>query len=263
MRHTDSPVKYAKLAHPRLFDALPRLRLFAHLKSLREQHGVIWIASPPGAGKTTLAASYLAAHAPDSVWYQIDEGDADPAGFFFYLAESVNGSRTGLPWLAPELSADIPRFARLFFREYFARLPAGAVLVFDNIQEFDWDGAGQLLEIAFSEVPEGITILALSREAPPARLARLELSGRIATLGWNDMRLDSGEAVALAQLDPAAQANGQAWLERIDGWAAGIVMLRELSVNYLYDASYRTDFHSRSGGSASIGQSSRPPAGWQ
>jgi ATP/maltotriose-dependent transcriptional regulator MalT len=75
-------LKYANLAHPAFLDALLRLRLFAHLKSLREQHGVIWIASPPGAGKTTLAASYLAAHAPDSVWYQIDEGDADPAGFF-------------------------------------------------------------------------------------------------------------------------------------------------------------------------------------
>lgn len=224
------PVKYAKLAHPRLFDALPRESLFARLDTMRNDHAVIWIASPPGAGKTTLAAGYVAARALSSVWCQIDAGDADPATFFFFLAESVRGTGAALPWLAPELSGDIPRFARLFFREYYARLPAGAVLVFDNIQEFDWEDCGELMEIAFSEVPEGITVLALSRDMPPPRLARLELAGRIATLGWDAMRLTMEEALALAQLDDSA--GSRAWLERIDGWAAGVVMLREHIAQY-------------------------------
>lgn len=40
---------------------------------------------PPGAGKTTLAASYLDSQKRPLLWYQLDEGDADAATFFHYL----------------------------------------------------------------------------------------------------------------------------------------------------------------------------------
>ncbi|HYD79874.1 MAG TPA: BTAD domain-containing putative transcriptional regulator [Paucimonas sp.] len=227
MRQSDLPVKYAKLSHPRVHDALPRPRLFRQLDSMRGQHAVTWLAAPPGAGKTTVAASYIVANRLDSVWFQIDQGDEDPATFFYFLAEAVRDSRPALPWLAQELANDVPRFARLFFRQFFARLPADTVVVFDNIQEFDWDDSGDLMEIAFGEVPEGITIFALSRDPPPPRLARLELQGRLATLDWRELRFDADEARALAKLEGAGDQNSLAWLDRIDGWAAGIIMLRE------------------------------------
>ncbi|MES2784851.1 MAG: BTAD domain-containing putative transcriptional regulator [Pseudomonadota bacterium] len=218
-------MKYAKLAHPRLFDALPRPRLFARIDALRSAHPVIWVASPPGAGKTTLIASYLSGTRAASTWYQVDEGDADPATLFFFLGQTVRHLGQPLPYLAPELERDLPRFARMFFREYFARLSDRAVVVLDNAQAFDWERQGHLLEIAFAEVPEGVTVIALSRDAPPARLARLELSGRIGVIGWPEVRLDDSEARQLAQLDKDTADSGD-WLHRIDGWAAGVVMLR-------------------------------------
>jgi ATP/maltotriose-dependent transcriptional regulator MalT len=46
---------------------------------------VIWIAGPAGCGKTTLVSSYLEARGIPCLWDQIDQGDADPATFFYYL----------------------------------------------------------------------------------------------------------------------------------------------------------------------------------
>lgn len=222
------PVRYAKLVRPRVHDALPRPRLYALLDALRATSAVIWITAPPGSGKTTLAASYLAERAPSAaLWYQVDQADSDPATLLYYLRKAIAASAP-VPLQESELGNGDERagFTRLFFRDFYNCLPAGAVLVFDNLHELDAGEGGQLLEIAFSEVPADVTIIALSRAAPPARLARIELSGRLHTIGWDQIRLNQDEAQQLAGVGPGD--SGGAWLELVDGWAAGLVMLRNL-----------------------------------
>jgi LuxR family maltose regulon positive regulatory protein len=225
---SQAQTKYAKLARPRLYDALPRHRLFTLIDQLRQAHSVLWIASPPGAGKTTLAASYLTAvNAPD-IWCQIDQGDTDPSTLFFFLSEAIRDAGPLPLGLPPEVPGDAARIQRMFFRNFYAKLPPGGVIVLDNLHEFDWDSCGQLMEYAFAEVPSGITVLALSRDALPARLARMEMDGRLGVIGWNELRFDDEEVRALTQLGGDAGAIDQQWLDRVDGWAAGVVMLRTL-----------------------------------
>lgn len=219
--------QYAKLTPPTLEDPLRRERLFALLDALRRKFPVIWLTAPPGAGKTTLAASYLACAAAPPVWYRLDPDDADPSCLFYFLAQALPGVTLALPRLPPMPPADLRRCARLFFRDFYARLPAGSTLVLDNAHEFDWEQAGDLLEIAFNEIPPGRTLLALSRDPPPSRLARLQLEELLTVLGWEELRFNRGEARALARSEGAREPHGPEWPEQAEGWAAGIVMLRD------------------------------------
>ena len=62
--------------HPRRIHL--RTRLFGMLNDAKDVP-CIWICGPPGAGKTTLAASYCDYTENTTLWYQVDEGAGDIA----------------------------------------------------------------------------------------------------------------------------------------------------------------------------------------
>ncbi|HEX8615618.1 MAG TPA: BTAD domain-containing putative transcriptional regulator [Telluria sp.] len=221
---------YAKLTLPRLYEPLQRTRLFALVDRLRARHAALWIAAPPGAGKTTLAASYASQCKAPVLWCQLDQGDADPATLFFFLADALRSIDAAIPspWQAPQVAADAAQQARLFFRQLYAHLPQGALVVFDNAQEVDWHSAGFLLDAACAEVPAGVTLLAVSREAPPPCLARMELDGRLGLIDPDALRLDASEVRALVQGGDVADPEVVQWLDLVDGWAAGVALLRSV-----------------------------------
>src|SRR5437016_10380110 len=177
----------AKLTRPKLYDALPRPRLFSLLDEAATRP-IVWVCAPPGSGKTTLVASYLKARDLRHVWYQADIGDTDPATFVHYMrtaAMQIAGrAAAALPVYSPEPEQNLARFARSFFRDFFSVLPQPCAVVFDNFQEMHVQPEGR---IAFAqgleEIPEGVTLIVISRTAPPPEFARPVASRRLARLG--------------------------------------------------------------------------------
>ena len=222
----------AKLTRPRLHKAVARERLFALLDEARSHKPAICVVGPPGAGKTTLVASWLDARGIKGIWYQVDPGDAELATFFYYLGEAARPfTRKGqrpLPALTPEYLHDVEGFSRRFFRELFSRLPDGAVLVLDNYQEISGEKTfHRLIAQAAEDVPVGITLIAISRRDPPDCYARLIANENVQLVDWDDLQLTFEETRLIVEAKGAVGSLEE--IERLHqqsgGWAAGLTLI--------------------------------------
>lgn len=215
----------AKLLPPSLSRVVSRPRVAERIaQSLNASS--CWLSAPAGYGKTTAVVDYLSRHAGRVVWYRIDEGDQDVASFFHYLSLALGDPAAPLPLFGPEYAEHPQAFARRFFRTWFAALPAGAILVLDDLQDADSEAFHAILNVLFQELPAQVTCICLSRTLPPADLQTFLLAGRLRVLSQDVLQFSEAEARAL--IEDRQPGQGAALpIEQARGWAAGLMLLAE------------------------------------
>jgi ATP/maltotriose-dependent transcriptional regulator MalT/DNA-binding SARP family transcriptional activator len=209
---------------------LARERVFGLLEGTKGVRWT-WITAPAGAGKTSLASSWIESRRSPCLWYQIDAGDADPASFFHYLIEYATGFGRQLPGLAPltpEFMPGLETYARRFFEKLFGLHDEGFVVVLDNLHELPADAPviGRVLCPLMQSLPAHSRLLCLSRQSVPPALSDLATTPGFQHLGWEDVCLTQAEAIAFGNVMGDAAPDVVARCNRsMRGWIAGLKLL--------------------------------------
>jgi LuxR family transcriptional regulator, maltose regulon positive regulatory protein len=209
------------VARPRLIDRLSR----------GAESALTLVSAPPGFGKTSLLADWLAAAGVDercTAWLSLDQRDNDPALFWTYLVAALKTAVPGVGGSAlsllesPQPPMDIVRATLI---NDLGATSSDVVVVLDDYHVIEardvLDGMAFLVE----HLPPQIHLVIASRADPALPLARLRGRGELIEIRAADLRFTPEEAAAYLNgvmgLGLTA-ADVTALEDRTEGWIAAL-----------------------------------------
>jgi LuxR family maltose regulon positive regulatory protein len=209
------------------FIARPRL-----LQRIAEgtEASVVLLAAPPGYGKTSLLLEWASAGAQRFAWVALEPRHDDPRAL---LESLVLALRALEPQTEPQAQPRADRAAaaagastlpRLL--DTIAALPAGTVLVLDDVQLLRSPESLAVLSRAAQSMPAQTRLALASRTAPAIGLGRLRAHHAVLDIGVRDLALDAEESrrVLLATCPALGEAELERLVRRAEGWPAGLYL---------------------------------------
>jgi LuxR family transcriptional regulator, maltose regulon positive regulatory protein len=227
-------VSFAPLLATKLHVPRPRRALVSRPRLLQQldegfERPLTLLVAPPGFGKTTLIAEWIAQSGHRAAWLSLDPGDNDPSRFWNYVIAALETLEPGIGQSALAL-LDAPQAASMetiltALINAVAACPEEFSLVLDDYHVIESDQIHEAIAFLLSHTPAPMHLILTTRSDPLLPLARLRARDDMVELRAADLRFNSMEAERFFEtgmqlsLGPAEVA---ALEERTEGWIAGL-----------------------------------------
>jgi LuxR family maltose regulon positive regulatory protein len=186
------------------------------------------VSAPPGFGKTTLVAEWLAQAHVDAAWLSLDHGDNHQA-FWSYLVAALQTVQPGIGESTAVLlqSPRPPPIESLLagLLNELNALTRDLVLVLDDYHVIDDRAIQAGMAFLLDHLPPQLHLVLVSRADPPLPLARLRARGELVEIRAADLRFSPDEAMAYfndAMGLHLTSADVAALEARTEGWIAAL-----------------------------------------
>jgi LuxR family transcriptional regulator, maltose regulon positive regulatory protein len=214
-RHADRRFSVPGLPRP----LVRRDRLESQLRDTARRQ-ITLVSGLPGAGKTTLVASWLRAADHPAAWLSLDARHNEPGR----LARAVLRALAAVS-AAPEPPARRRRsYTRLLDEALDAMTDGQSILVLDDVHELRSADALAALGHLLDRSPAPLSLVLCARADPPVALGRLRLDGRLGEIRNADLEFTQAETADLFAahgIDLRHDDVLALWL-RTQGWIAGL-----------------------------------------
>jgi LuxR family maltose regulon positive regulatory protein len=186
----------------------------------QQRRHITLVSGLPGAGKTTLVASWLRSADRPAAWVGLDARDNETGR----LARSIVGALARVS-AVPEPPSRRRRPGSTLLDQAFASLAAGRwVLVLDDAHELRSADALATLRHVLDHSPASLPVVLCARADPPVALGRLRLDGRLGEIRNADLEFTVDETSELfdAYGIELRHDDVRAIRQRTQGWVAGL-----------------------------------------
>lgn len=230
-----------KLLPPRAVpELLTRPRLMEKLRA-NLSSPVTLLTANAGSGKTTLVADFIRNQSRQSVWYQLDHTDADPAVFLSYLTHGVkqrveNFGEVVFSYLsqaADAISQNPEGVVDVFLNEVFERVEQPLILVLDDYHHLGTETAvHKIVDRLLAYLPDVLHVIIVSREMPPLTLARLRAQSSLMVIDREELLFTDEETKELFRQVFDLELTGEQlaeYRERTQGWITALQLVRQVA----------------------------------
>lgn len=159
------------------------------------------IVAPGGFGKSTLAASWMAAWQAEGLpcaWLTVEPEDDEPLQFLLYLTHALGRlhpeiGRPVLALLSTRMLTEPRALLNLLIND-LARHVQEAVLLLDDYHCITDPTLHELMGYFLAHAPDGMHVVVVARSVPPLPVARLKAMGELLEITANELRFDAEEA---------------------------------------------------------------------
>jgi LuxR family maltose regulon positive regulatory protein len=224
--HNSDEVLLSKITAPSRPDwMVRRMRIERHITT-GTSHPLTVVAGPPGAGKTTAAASWAAGARGPVAWVTLDRYDGRPSVFWSAIVEALRRAGVTFRRVATERGAVAGHLSLLRLASDLAAQYPPVTLILDDFHLVASAALTDGLQYLMRNARPGLRVVLCSRADPMLSLHRYRLAGELTEIRAGELAFTVAEAGLLMAHHGITLTDEPLRLltELYEGWAAGLRM---------------------------------------